>query len=103
MFRHEGKQHTFWLGGVEEKEANATADKVDYWLMRLKQNLVALPPGCDVVTFVQSDGHPPEFPSEVRELVLTGLRDSYLQSQEGKLEQTTLKGIRISIADSFPS
>jgi hypothetical protein len=37
LFRYAGKQHTFWLGEVTDKEANAVADKVDYWLMRLKQ------------------------------------------------------------------
>ncbi len=95
LFRHDGKQHTFWLGEVAEREAKATADKVDYWLMRLKQKLVTLPLGCDVVTFVQHDGRPPEHPAQISELTLVGLRDLYFKSQQGKLEETTLDGIRI--------
>ena len=39
MFRYRKEQYTFWLGQVEEHEARATAAKVDYWLMRLKQHL----------------------------------------------------------------
>lgn len=93
LFRFEGKQHTYWIGEVSEQEAQTTAAKVDYWLMRLKQKLVTLPPGCDVTTFVQHDGRPPDRPAEVRELSLAGLRDAYLSSQKGKLEQTTLDGI----------
>jgi integrase len=47
------------------------------------------------VTFVQSDGRPPEHPADVLELTLAGLRDAYLRSQESKLEDTTLAGIRL--------
>jgi integrase len=96
LFRHRGQQHTFWLGSVEEQEARATAAKVDYWLMRLKQNLVHLPPRCDVVTFVKHDGRPPEHAiSETKGLTLGELRDKYLPSQAKKLEETTLAGIRL--------
>jgi hypothetical protein len=99
LFWYKGKQHTFWLGPVQEHEARATAAKVDYWLMRLKQNLVHLPPGCDVVTFVQHDGRPPEgAPPPEKELTLGDLRDAYFRSQERKLERTTLDGIRLHFA-----
>src|SRR5579864_113301 len=60
IFWYRKKQYSFWVGEVEEHEAKAVAAKVDYWLMRLKQNLVHMPPGCDIVTFVQHDGKPPE-------------------------------------------
>lgn len=83
LFRYAGKPHTLWVGEVEEKEAQAVADKVDYWLMRLKQELVALPPGCDVVTFVQHDGRPPEKAAEARDLTLAGLRDAFLPTRCG--------------------
>ena len=62
--------------------------------MRLKQNLVHLPNGCDVVTFVQHDGKPPDLPAlPKKELTLADLRDAYFASQQKKLEQTTLDGI----------
>ncbi len=96
LFRYKKDQHTMWLGEIEEHEARATAAKVDYWLMRLKQNLVHLPAGCDVVTFVQHDGKPPEHPSPPqKELTLTELREAYFASQQKKLEQTTLEGIQL--------
>jgi integrase len=96
LFRYKKEQYTFWLGEVEESEARAVGAKVDYWLMRLKQNLVNLPPGCDVVTFVKHDGHPPEHLQPAKkELTLGDLRDAYFRSQEKKLEETTLDGIRL--------
>jgi integrase len=95
LFRYKSEQHTFWLGEVEEPEARAVSAKVDYWLMRLKQNLVDLR-GCDIVTFVQHDGKPPDHPAPQRkELTLADLRGAYFRSQENKLEQTTLDGIRL--------
>src|SRR5437016_10606884 len=59
LFWHNGKKHAFWIGEVEEYEARAVAAKVDYWLMRLKQRLVDLPAGCDIVTFLKHDGKRP--------------------------------------------
>lgn len=97
LFWHAGKKHAMWIGEVEEYEARAVGAKIDYWLMRLKQHLVDMPPGCDVVTFVKHDGKPPNMlPADVkRDITLVELRDSYLRSQEAKLEQTTLDGIRL--------
>jgi integrase len=96
MFRYKGAQHTFWLGEVEEHEARATAAKVDYWVMRLKQHLVHLPSGCDVVAFVQHDGKPPDHPPPAKpELTLADLREAYFRSQKKRLEETTLDGIRL--------
>jgi integrase len=96
FFRYKREQHTFWLGEVEEHEARAVSAKVDYWLMRLKQHLVDLPGSCDIVTFVQHDGKPPDHPVPAKkELTLQDLREAYFRSQEKKLEQTTLDGIRL--------
>jgi integrase len=67
--------------------------------MRLKQHLVHLPSGCDVVTFIQNDGKPPEhaasMAAEQEELTLSHLREAYFRSQENRLEGTTLDGIRL--------
>jgi integrase len=99
LFRYRREQHTFWLGEVGESEAQAVAAKVDYWLMRLKQNLVSLPGGCDIVTFVQHDGRPPEHAAataaEREELTLGALREAYFASQRRKLEETTLNAITL--------
>src|SRR5262245_3871892 len=60
LFRYRGKQHTYTVGEVDEIEVRATAAKVDYLLMRLKQHLIDLPAGMDIVTCVQFDGKPPD-------------------------------------------
>jgi integrase len=99
LFRYGGEQHTLFVGEVKEKEAEAVCSKVDYWLMRLKQKLVHLPAGCDIITFVEHDGKPPEHTAAVaaerRELTLGELREAYLAGQENKLEETTLAGIKL--------
>ena len=99
LFRHKKEQYTFWIGEVAEHEARAISAKVDYWLMRIKQKLVHVPNGCDIVTFIQHDGNPPEHApaqaAEHKELTLAALRDAYFKSQVKKLEQTTLDGIRL--------
>jgi integrase len=99
IFRHAGKQHTLWVGEVDETEARAVAARADYWLMRLKQKLVTLPPGCDVVTFIRNDGRPPERAitdaAQRRELTLEDLREAYFKDQEGALEETSLNGMRL--------
>ena len=58
QFLHHGKRHTFTIGRVSKAEARAKSDQVGYLLMRLKQRLIELPPGVDIVEFVQRDGRP---------------------------------------------
>jgi hypothetical protein len=78
--------------------------------MRLKQRLLHLPPGTDIVTFVQFDGKIPEEAPEGGELTLAQLKDKYLAThRNGSLEQSTLDGIELhfkhlagTIGDRFP-
>jgi hypothetical protein len=51
--------NTLTLGKVSEDEARSKSDQVNCLLMRLNQRLIELPPGIDVVKFVQFDGKPP--------------------------------------------
>ena len=60
LFCHHGKLHTFTIGKVEKDEAENKARQVDYLLMRLKQRLIVLPEGTDIVTFIEHDGKPPD-------------------------------------------
>src|SRR3954469_13696407 len=99
IFRFRGKRHWMNLGEVARNEAETVAAKVDYFLLRLKQRLLEIPPGCDVVTFIQFDGKPPsaETIQEERKanLTLSELRDRYLEvHSNGSLEETTLDGIK---------
>ena len=64
------------------EEAESKAAQVDYLLMRLKQRLIELPPGIDIVEFVQFDGKPPadvqEVPPNRGNSRLPDFRDRYL-------------------------
>src|SRR5438552_12131490 len=60
LFCHHGKLHTFTVGPVEKDEAENKARQVDYLLMRLKQRLIVLPEGTDIVSFIEHDGKPPD-------------------------------------------
>jgi integrase len=99
IFWYAGKQHSLWVGEVGEDEARTVAATVDYWLMRLKQKLVNLPPGCDIVTFIQNEGKPPEQvvidAVKRKELTLEALREAYFEAHEGTLEETSLEGMRL--------
>lgn len=59
QFLFHGKRHTFTLGKVSQEEAENKASQVQYILMRLKKNLLLLPPSLDIVTFVSFDGKQP--------------------------------------------
>ena len=96
LFRYQGKQHALTLGSVTEVEAETKAAQVDYLLMRLKQRLAVLPPGVDIVEFIELDGRvlPPASP-EIQKTTLAALRDAYIAANEASLEPNTLKCIHI--------
>jgi integrase len=103
QFNYRGKQFGFTIGRVSEAEARAKAAQIDYLLMRLKQGLIEMPAGADVVDFFRYDGAPsagvlPSPASTVAEATgptLGDLRDRYLDTHvNGSLEAHTLKGIR---------
>jgi hypothetical protein len=54
LFRHIGKQHAFTLGKVTRREADAKAAQAGFLLLRLRQKLILLPPGVDIVEFLES-------------------------------------------------
>lgn len=104
LFWHSGKQHTFTLGGVTEAEAKTKASQVEYLLMRLKQRLVDLPEGVDIVTFVEFDGEPPMTPAGAplnpREAVtLSQLKDRYLVTHgNGTIEANSLDTCKLHLS-----
>lgn len=115
LFRFHSKQHVFTLGKVSSQEAETKSAQVDYLLLRLKQGLIELPSGCDIVTFLQHDGKPPQSrtgssDSSNEQITLSSLRDRYLETRSnGTLEANTLATIRLHfghlvrlIGESFP-
>jgi hypothetical protein len=93
MFRHYGKQHALNLGKVSETEATAKSAQIDYIPMRLKQGLIELPPGTDIVDFVARDGKMPETAAlspSPSVLTLVDLRDRYFATYASANETNTL-------------
>ena len=96
QFLYHGKRCTFTIGKVSEDEAVSKSNQVDYLLMRLKQSYLHLPPGMDIVAFLEFDGKPPEEVPDKDSVTLSGLRDSYLKThRNGSLEESTLVGIEL--------
>jgi hypothetical protein len=95
QFLYQGKRHTIAIGPVSSVEAASKASQVDYLLMRLKQRLAVLPPGVGIVEYVQFDGRivPPESP-ELKTLLLSALRERYLETHAASLEPSTLKCVQ---------
>ncbi len=83
LFCYHSKLHTFAIGQVEKDEAENKAPQVDYLLKRLKQRLIVLPEGTDILTFAEHAGKPPDIGSTLadasRQAVTLGhLKDRYL-------------------------
>ncbi len=104
-------RHTFALGKVDEAEADSVRARVEHVLMRLKQGLMALPPGGDIVEFVRHDGRPPA----ARAIAATAIgflqfREAYLDTVgHGAIEANTLGTVGIhldhvarTLGDNFP-
>jgi integrase len=115
LFCHHGKLHTFTIGKVEKDEAEAKARQVDYLLMRLKQRLIVLPDGTDIVTFIEHDGKPPDIGPTLanapRQAVTIGhLKDRYLTTHSnGTIEANSLDTCKLHLGhfarvlgDGFP-
>ncbi len=103
LFCYNGKLHSFTLGKVNKEEAETKTRQVDYLLMRLKQRLLVLPEGIDIVAFVEHDGNPPEagptLPEAPRQSVtLAHLKDRYLETHgNGTVEANSLDTSRLHL------
>jgi integrase len=115
LFCYHGKLHTFTIGQVEKDEAEAKARQVDYLLMRLKQRLIVLPDGTDIVAFVEHDGKPPDIGPTMADaprqaITLGHLKGRYLTTYaNGTLEANSLDTCKIHLGhfarvlgDGFP-
>jgi integrase len=96
IFMYHGKRQWLTLGKLSEADAIAARTRIEHLLRLIKQRLLELPPGIDIVSFMENDGKKPpqDAPVEKEELTLGALRDQYLRvHSNGTLEQTTLAGI----------
>lgn len=99
LFKWQGKRCTLPIGKVSQSEAEAKCSQVEYLLMRLNQRLIQVPDHCDLLTFLQFDGHPPQevkpLPAARKEqLTLGELRRRYFETYGSSLEASTLSTIR---------
>jgi integrase len=98
VFRYKDEKRSFTIGEVDAANAAVYKASTEELLRLLKRNLVSIPAGCSIETFMLHRG---KLPAEVddaplierKELTLTELRSAYFRSQEKKLERTTLDGI----------
>jgi integrase len=103
LFCYHGKLHTFTIGQVGKDEAENKARQVDYLLMRLKQRLIVLPEGTDIVTFVEHDGKPPAtgptLADAPRQAITLGhLKERYLTTHaNGTIEANSLDTCKLHL------
>src|ERR1700693_3397993 len=84
QFVYRKERYTFAVGKVDEIEARAVKAKVEYILMRLKQNLLDVPAGMNIVTFIHYDGKPPSVVAAAaaapKEVTFAEFRVSFLKT-----------------------
>ena len=99
QFMFQRQRHTYTVGKVEETEAKATAAKIDYILMRVRQRLLELPLGMDIIAFIEHDGNPPaEAQPALKNTPFSELRKTYLETfSHGALESNTLYTAKIHL------
>ena len=112
LFRFQGKEHAFTLGRVPADEAANKAAHVDYLLMRLKQRLIELPAGVDIVSFVEQDGKAAQAAKTANRRVsatLGTLRDRFVATHSGAHESKSLyttgihfKHLVSTLGEEFP-
>src|SRR5438445_3705355 len=92
QFRYQQQRHTLTLGKVDEGEAKTTSARIDYLLMRIRQRLLEVPQGMDILTFIEHDGKPPtKLESMQKPTPLSELVAIYLETfGNGALESNTL-------------
>src|SRR5262245_15805093 len=94
IFRFRGKQHSFTLGRVSRDEAEAKAGHVDLVLLRIRQNLLAVPASVTIEEFLLADGQvkTPELAAITEPITFGTLREKYLEThRHGAMEPNSLQ------------
>jgi hypothetical protein len=112
-FVYLGRRHYLTLGKVGQDEADATAGKVDLFLLRIRQKLIRVPPGVSIKTFVLNDGRVPEPEEAVAAadpIKFQAFREQYLDTQrQGSMEANSLGTVAMhlghferTLGEAFP-
>lgn len=99
-FRFQGKQQAITIGAVSLTEARQWKAKVENLLMRVKQRMLEVPPGCPIEEFLLHDGRPPAVANltKVRNTTLGELRQAYEKVfSNGAIEANTLATAKIHL------
>jgi hypothetical protein len=102
IFRYEGKQRSVTLGKVPRDETEAQAGAIDLLLLRIKQKLVAVPPGVTIEEFLLSDGRaqPPAASGEKTDgpVKFSAFKKGYLEARScGSMEANSLATARMHL------
>jgi integrase len=101
QFTFQHQRRTWVIGAVGDREAKAIKAKVEYLLMRIKQHLLEVPAGMDIVTFVEFDGKAPAATPRRRnqDTTFARFRDAYINTfGNGAIEENTLYTAKIHLA-----
>jgi hypothetical protein len=98
-FRHNGRSYKKSLRTKENSVAEGILGGVKRTLMRLEQNLLSLPPGTDVLTFVLSDGRRAEKPPpDIKVVTLQDVIDRHTAAcSVGAMEQNSLDTVKMHL------
>jgi integrase len=100
LFCHRGKRHTATLGKVSRCEAEGTVGQFDLLLLRIKQNLIHVPPGDDISEFLLRGGKPPEadVPAAPEPITFRRFKERYLEAHGGgAMEENSLATVRMHL------
>jgi len=98
QFLYAHKRRTLTVGKVSLAEARQWKSRAENLLMRLKQRLLELPVGCDIVDFIQHDGKPPVAADESTNTTLHQLREAYLGVfSNGAIAKNTIATVRVHL------
>jgi hypothetical protein len=97
-FRFRGRAYKKSLKTSDRREAETIFGGVERTLFRLEQNLLELPPGADILTFVLSDGKQAEKPTLPQLITLQDLIDRYSDAcSVGAMEENSLNTTRMHL------
>jgi len=98
IFYFQGKRYAASLKTTDRDEADDIAGSVDRTLSLMQQNVLALPEGSDLVTFVLSGGRLEDRPKPPPIRTLAELKDGYLKAVGiGAMEDNSLCTVRMHL------